>query len=136
MRWSSAPQPITSSSGCATTTSVRPRSSAIALTLPLMHLLPRLIAAWPHVYSRAMHSLRAEIERLFALGAEAKNDARARSVFDEFLSALSAGKIRAAEKSTNGWSTNVWVKQGILLGFRLGELKESGNNSGLSFVDK
>ena len=101
-----------------------------------MHLLPRLIAAWPHVYSRAMHSLRAEIERLFALGAEAKNDARARSVFDEFLSALSAGKIRAAEKSTNGWSTNVWVKQGILLGFRLGELKESGNNSGLSFVDK
>jgi len=82
-----------------------------------------------------MHLLAGEIERLFALGAEARNDASARSVFSEFLTALSAGQIRAAEKSTRGWLTNVWVKQGILLGFRIGELKESGDPSGLSFVD-
>jgi len=82
-----------------------------------------------------MHLLAGEIERLFALGAEAKNDASVRSVFGEFLAALSAGQIRAAEKSPRGWLTNVWVKQGILLGFRIGELRESGDPSGLSFVD-
>lgn len=82
-----------------------------------------------------MHSLRQEIERLFALGAEAKKDASARSTFNKFLAALSAGEIRAAEKSKDGWVANVWVKQGILLGFRIGQLKESGDPSGLSFVD-
>ena len=82
-----------------------------------------------------MHSLRQEIERLFALGAEAKKDASARSTFNKFLIALSAGEIRAAEKSKDGWAANVWVKQGILLGFRIGKLKESGDPNGLSFVD-
>jgi len=82
-----------------------------------------------------MHLLAGEIERLFALGAEAKNDASVGSVFGEFLAELSAGQIRAAEKSPRGWLTNVWVKQGILLGFRIGELRESGDPSGLSFVD-
>src|SRR5919201_3401971 len=89
-----------------------------------------------HVYSRAMNSLRREIERLFALGAHAKGDASVRSRFEEFLSALSLGKIRAAEKSGNQWATNAWVKQGILLGFRIGDLKESGDPGCLSFVDK
>jgi 2,3,4,5-tetrahydropyridine-2-carboxylate N-succinyltransferase len=83
-----------------------------------------------------MQLLRREIERLFALGGEAKNDASARTVFSQFLAELSAGKIRAADKTDTGWITNTWVKQGILLGFRLGELKESGDGSGLVFVDK
>jgi 2,3,4,5-tetrahydropyridine-2,6-dicarboxylate N-succinyltransferase len=82
-----------------------------------------------------MHPLRQEVERLFALGANATKDASAGPTFNNFLAALSAGEIRAAEKSKDGWVANVWVKQGILLGFRIGQIKESGDPSGLSFVD-
>src|SRR5207249_10141122 len=45
-------------------------------------------------------------------------------------------KIRAAEKINGEWRVNIWVKQGILLGFRIGELTETGAAAGLSFVDK
>jgi 2,3,4,5-tetrahydropyridine-2-carboxylate N-succinyltransferase len=82
-----------------------------------------------------MHPLRQEVERLFALGANATKDASARPTFNNFLATLSAGEIRAAEKLKDGWTANVWVKQGILLGFRIGQIKESGDPSGLSFVD-
>src|SRR5260370_7130208 len=83
-----------------------------------------------------MQPLQNEIERLFALGAQAKSESSAREVFLEFRSSLSRGKIRAAEKRGNQWYANVWVKQGILLGFRLGELAEMGSDATLSFVDK
>ncbi len=83
-----------------------------------------------------MNQLRAEIERLFAAGADAKNDPRAGTIFREFREALTRGEIRAAEKHAEEWRTNVWVKQGILLGFRLGELAQVNEGLGLSFVDK
>ncbi len=82
-----------------------------------------------------MESLQASIERLFALGAAAdKQDAR--RVFTEFLDGLTAGRIRAAEKRDGRWEVNVWVKQGILLGFRLGEIEDMSAGGALSFVDK
>jgi len=59
------------------------------------------------------------------------------AAFQEFLDALERGEVRAAEpdaESPTGWRVNAWVKQGILLGFRLGHLAASGD--GLSFVDK
>ncbi|MCI0352092.1 MAG: 2,3,4,5-tetrahydropyridine-2,6-dicarboxylate N-succinyltransferase, partial [Acidobacteriales bacterium] len=65
-----------------------------------------------------------------------RDDESARSTVSELLSALSAGKVRAAQKSADGWVTYTWVKQGILLAFRIGELKEMGDPNGLSFVDK
>ncbi len=82
-----------------------------------------------------MASLQSQIERLFALGAEAAQDRQARGIFAEFLARLTAGRVRAAEKRDGRWVTNVWVKEGILLGFRLGELAEMGGGT-LSFVDK
>ncbi|HYL13709.1 MAG TPA: 2,3,4,5-tetrahydropyridine-2,6-dicarboxylate N-succinyltransferase [Terriglobales bacterium] len=82
-----------------------------------------------------MRSLQASIERLASLG-EVERDPEARKVFLEFRDALTQGKIRAAEKSGEHWKVNAWVKQGILLGFRLGELSEMGDGPGLSFVDK
>src|SRR5579859_5552680 len=88
------------------------------------------------VYSAAMQPLQNEIERLCALGAQAKSDTSAREIFLEFRSSLSRGKIRAAEKHGQEWHANVWVKQGILLGFRLGDLAEMGSEATLSFVDK
>jgi 2,3,4,5-tetrahydropyridine-2,6-dicarboxylate N-succinyltransferase len=83
-----------------------------------------------------MESLESEIQRLFAAGADAKNDPRAGTVFRKFREALTRGEIRAAENCGGQWHTNVWVKQGILLGFRLGELAPVNEGSGLSFVDK
>ncbi|SFS01697.1 2,3,4,5-tetrahydropyridine-2-carboxylate N-succinyltransferase [Halomicrobium zhouii] len=43
------------------------------------------------------------------------------AVLDEFLEALEAGEVRAAEKGSDGWEANEWVKQGILLNFGLRE---------------
>lgn len=80
-----------------------------------------------------MPSLKPEIERLASLG-EVERNPDARRTFEEFRDQLTAGKIRAAEKINKDWVTHAWVKQGILLGFRLGELIEM--NAGLSFVDK
>jgi 2,3,4,5-tetrahydropyridine-2-carboxylate N-succinyltransferase len=81
-----------------------------------------------------MHSLKSSIERLAALG-EVEHSPEARPLFLEFRDALTRGKIRAAEKIDGRWAVNTWVKHGILLGFRLGELAETGG-AGLSFVDK
>jgi len=80
-----------------------------------------------------MSSLQKSIEALVANGVA---DPSARQTFFEFRDALSSGKIRAAEKVNGKWAVNAWVKQGILLGFKLGELAEMGGKGGLSFVDK
>jgi 2,3,4,5-tetrahydropyridine-2-carboxylate N-succinyltransferase len=83
-----------------------------------------------------MHSLQLVIEQFYAAGPAAIGDAEAYRVFVEFRDGLSTGAIRAAEKIHGTWRTNGWVKQGILLGFRIGELVESGDAQVLSFVDK
>jgi 2,3,4,5-tetrahydropyridine-2-carboxylate N-succinyltransferase len=80
-----------------------------------------------------MQSLQASIERFGAV-TDVSGNSEARSAFLEFRDALTAGKIRAAEKINGMWTVNTWVKQGILLGFKLGELREM--DAGLSFVDK
>ena len=83
-----------------------------------------------------MDILRQEIEHLYARGALSTELAvHARHAFREFHEALTLGQIRAAEKQDGQWRVNAWVKQGILLGFRLGELVEM-NSGALSFVDK
>src|SRR6266536_2226748 len=82
-----------------------------------------------------MPSLQAEIERLASLkGLE--RDLEARPTFLTFRDQLTRGEIRAADKADGAWKVNVWVKQGILLGFRLGELTQMGSGECLSFVDK
>ena len=60
-----------------------------------------------------------------------------RALFDEFKLALNRGKVRAAERATDGtWNVNSWVKQGILLGFRMGQLVDMSASSVLRFFDK
>ena len=83
-------------------------------------------------------ALQAKIERYFAAGAEAIGDQGAMDAFLELRNALSAGRVRAAEPDPEtplGWRVNAWVKQGILLGFRLGTLVQMGGDE-FSFVDK
>jgi 2,3,4,5-tetrahydropyridine-2-carboxylate N-succinyltransferase len=83
-----------------------------------------------------MPSLQSAIERLATLG-EVERNPEARETFLKFREQLTQGKIRAAEKLNGQWKVNAWVKQGILLGFRLGELSEMGvDTDTLSFVDK
>lgn len=80
-----------------------------------------------------MDSLQSQIERL-ASADQLHQDAR--ETFLKFRDALTRGEIRAAEKHGSGWKVNIWVKQGILLGFRLGEITQMGSGDCLSFVDK
>src|SRR3954447_21092664 len=78
-------------------------------------------------------SLKDSIERL-STQSEVEHDPEARKTFLEFRDQLTQGQIRAAEKKNGRWMVNAWVKEGILLGFRLGALAEMA--AGLSFVDK
>jgi 2,3,4,5-tetrahydropyridine-2-carboxylate N-succinyltransferase len=83
-----------------------------------------------------MHKLHSEIERLYNAGSLPVEVAgQARHVFQEFRHALTLGEVRAAEKHDGHWRVNAWVKQGILLGFRLGELEETSSGV-FTFVDK
>jgi 2,3,4,5-tetrahydropyridine-2-carboxylate N-succinyltransferase len=86
----------------------------------------------------SMNELKQAIERHFAAGAAAASDPAARESFLSLRAALEAGEARAAEpdaSSPTGWRVNAWVKQGILLGFRVGVL-EALPSEGLSFVDR
>ena len=74
-------------------------------------------------------------------GAQLPDDAR--SVVRHLLDALEAGSVRAAEKdpATGEWRAVVWVKRGILLGFRVGgmidmSIRSSDGDATLSFFDK
>ena len=83
----------------------------------------------------SIRTLRLAIERLSARET-IDNPDKARPVFFEFRAALTRGEARAAEKVDGRWVVNTWVKQGILLGFRLGELQKMSDGDVLSFIDK
>ena len=60
-----------------------------------------------------------------------------RTVFEEFKTALNRGEVRAAEKNGNGeWLVHTWVKQGLLLGFRMGALTDMSEGNSFKFFDK
>ncbi len=85
-----------------------------------------------------INHLQKTIEQHFGAGPAAVGDPDALNAFLSLRAALESGEVRAASPdpgSTTGWRVNAWVKQGILLGFRLGALEELPSG-GLSFVDK
>jgi 2,3,4,5-tetrahydropyridine-2,6-dicarboxylate N-succinyltransferase len=88
-----------------------------------------------------IQALRAGIERLFA-EPPAAYEAADRELFTRFKEALNQGAIRAAEPdpaAASGWRVNPWVKQGILLGFRMGAIVDMTVGTGaaaLPFFDK
>lgn len=86
-----------------------------------------------------MSVLAQRIEALFAQGASA-DKAAAREAFVELREGLSAGTIRSAEPDPGapvGWRVNTWVKQGILLGFRFGDVVDASADHGRwPFYDK
>src|ERR687887_1583291 len=80
-----------------------------------------------------------EIAAHVAAGASADRDA-VRATFARLREALSSGQVRAAEpdaSSPSGWRVNTWVKQGILLGFRFGDIVDVSMDHGrVPFYDK
>ena len=84
-------------------------------------------------------SLQERIEHWFTQGAAAIGNADAEAAFYELRDRLEAGALRSAEPDAElplGWRVNAWVKRGILLGFRLGQMTDMGCPTGLGFVDK
>jgi 2,3,4,5-tetrahydropyridine-2,6-dicarboxylate N-succinyltransferase len=63
-----------------------------------------------------------------------------RAIVDALLDALESGALRAAARSDEGtWTAVPWVKQGILLAFRVGaivDLSPATTPRGFSFLDK
>jgi 2,3,4,5-tetrahydropyridine-2-carboxylate N-succinyltransferase len=88
-----------------------------------------------------VNPLQRTIEHYFSHPETATNFTIQEKALEAFLAlrtALESGELRSAEPdsaSPTGWRVNAWVKQGILLGFRLGLLAEFPGD-GLSFVDK
>ena len=88
-------------------------------------------------------TLETRIDHFFSLGPKAIGDSAAMQAFLSLRESLSAGSLRSAQPDSDapfGWRVNAWVKRGILLGFRLGELKEMGaaisTSLGSLYVDK
>jgi 2,3,4,5-tetrahydropyridine-2,6-dicarboxylate N-succinyltransferase len=85
-----------------------------------------------------INELQGAVESHFSAGPAAAGDPAAAEVFSQLRSALERGEVRSASPdadSPTGWRVNAWVKQGILLGFRIGVLQDYPS-AGLSFVDK
>jgi 2,3,4,5-tetrahydropyridine-2,6-dicarboxylate N-succinyltransferase len=86
------------------------------------------------------HALHESIVELAATPAGTPLSANARSVVTALLDALERGELRAAERDAQGeWHAIPWVKQGILLSFRLGQLVDLSPGTGngdFSFIDK
>ena len=92
--------------------------------------------------SEDLATLRGDIERLYA-EPPAAYETEHRQLFERFKGMLNRGEIRAAEpdaSSPTGWRVSPWVKQGILAGFRMGEIVDmsvGGPPGGrLPFLDK
>ena len=85
-----------------------------------------------------MTDLARDIAAFFEQGEAAPREA-ARAAFLRLREALATGRVRAAEPDTTsptGWRVNVWVKQGILLGFRTGDIADMSVGGRWPFFDK
>ncbi|HEY6192393.1 MAG TPA: 2,3,4,5-tetrahydropyridine-2,6-dicarboxylate N-succinyltransferase [Bacteroidota bacterium] len=83
--------------------------------------------------------LKETIERLFELPPEQIEKGERANVIQavgELKEMLNLGKARAAEVSAGSWRVNTWVKKGILLAFRVGQIAEIPSESGFTFLDK
>ncbi len=83
--------------------------------------------------------LTAEIGTLYRQGADADAE-QARSAFAQLREELSTGRVRAAEpdpSTPTGWRVNAWVKEGILVGFRAGQVVPfTSPHDGSPYLDK
>lgn len=84
-------------------------------------------------------ALKEQIELYYAQDVKALDKPAALRAFNELKFFLNGGEVRAANRSSSsksGWVVNVWVKEGILLGFRLGELADYSAKENFHYFDK
>lgn len=86
-------------------------------------------------------TIQEQIEHWFSQSSFNVEETAALRCFEDFKSLLNEGKVRAAEPKPgddhgSGWVVNDWVKKGILLGFRLGKLKDASIDSQFRYFDK
>jgi 2,3,4,5-tetrahydropyridine-2-carboxylate N-succinyltransferase len=80
-------------------------------------------------------NLAEEIEQLLNAGPElARRDGL--PVVKALRDGLNRGEFRAAEKTPDGWKTNIWVKRGILLAFKIGSIEDRSIPGEFRFFDK
>ena len=85
---------------------------------------------------RDRDELKEGIER-YAAGVPPGEEPQARAAFEALKQGLNRGELRAAERGADGvWRANAWVKQGILLGFRLGRIVPAADGGPFPFFDK
>ncbi len=82
-----------------------------------------------------MKRLAQEIEKLYNQKEKSPQEVF-QPIFQEFIDGLNRGIFRAAEPKNGGWKVNLWVKQGILLGFRYGKIRKFNTDTGFYFSDK
>lgn len=85
-----------------------------------------------------MNELQQQIESLFEQKPATYTDEH-KALFFRFRDLLNCGEIRSAEPDAaqlGGWRVNVWVKKGILLGFRMGGVIDMSGGGPLPFFDK
>jgi 2,3,4,5-tetrahydropyridine-2,6-dicarboxylate N-succinyltransferase len=85
-----------------------------------------------------LSTLQQQIENLFENKPASYTD-QDREAFSRFRDLLNRGEIRSAERDPaqpSGWRVNVWVKKGILLGFRMGGVVDMSGRGPLPFFDK
>ncbi|MFB6231818.1 MAG: 2,3,4,5-tetrahydropyridine-2,6-dicarboxylate N-succinyltransferase [Salinibacter sp.] len=85
-----------------------------------------------------MADLQERIESLVAQSRSASGVDRgaANNAVADLIRALNAGQVRAATRTEDGtWATNAWVKEGILLGFRIGRMADYSSER-FPFYDK
>jgi 2,3,4,5-tetrahydropyridine-2-carboxylate N-succinyltransferase len=87
-------------------------------------------------------ALRQDIERLYTAPPDAAAPEH-HELLRRFRQALCSGQARAAEPDADeacGWRVNLWVKQGLLIGFRLGRIVDLSvgppDGPHLPFTDK
>ena len=86
-------------------------------------------------------ALKDQIEDFFSQDLNSIDREAALRAFGELKFFLNHGEVRAANRSSDegsvdGWIVNSWVKKGILLGFRLGQMHDFSSNQHFRYFDK
>ena len=83
-------------------------------------------------------SLRAQIESLWERRAtlSPRSGAEARGPVEQALAALDSGRLRVAEPGPEGWVLHAWLKQAVLLSFRLSDNRLVAGAGGAPLFDK
>lgn len=76
------------------------------------------------------------IERLYEVLVDTIDRDDALHAIDQLKHGLNCGEIRAADYVGGVWRVNAWVKKGIILAFRVGQLTEFSTSEGFQFFDK